>query len=158
MSGGYILILHVHNWKETSRVYTHTYVIIHEFHNIPVFTQESALILLRPLPAATLLRVVSLKGTLLFVLPMTVELLQSACVRVCVCVSAKGGSVKLGMILYTLIISMGITHYIPEFRLLSVLIILGRLPAATLLRVVRFRGMLVFSSFMAIGLLQSLTV
>ena len=64
---------------------------------------------------------------------------------------------KLGMILYTLIISMGITHYIPEFRLLSVLIILGRLPAATLLRVVRFRGMLV-SSFMAIGLLQSLTV
>ena len=73
------------------------------------------------------------------------------CVCVCVCVC---GSVKLGTYTYY---KYG-HHYIPEFRLLSVLIILGRLAAATLLRVVRFRGMLVSSSFVAIGLLQSLTV
>ena len=75
---------------------------------------------------------------------------ECVCVCVCACVCVCG-SVKLGT--YT-DYKYG-HHYIPKFRLLS---ILGHLPAATLLRVVRFRGMLVFSSFMAIGLLQSLTV
>ena len=39
-----------------------------------MFTQESALILLRPLPAATLLRVVGIKGMLVSSFPLLVGL------------------------------------------------------------------------------------
>ena len=50
----------------------HTLKNMAGYYNIPVFTPQSALILLGPLPAATLLRVVRLRGILVVASTMAV--------------------------------------------------------------------------------------
>ena len=123
-----------------------------------MFTLQSALILLGPLPAATLLCVVCLKGILLFASPVAVGLLQS----VCVCECRREGTGQCETI-GTRHENSPCTykhghHNIPLFTLQSALILLAPLPAATLLRVVRLKGILLFASPVAAGLLQSLSV